>query len=80
MKGQECAGTGEEGHLIIFTRARSAHEEKKRREKEGRKKERLSQADRRFRNYILKKLVGLRKMICHHVHAIRQDDEYGAYG
>ncbi|GAB6865761.1 hypothetical protein [Bacteroides acidifaciens] len=37
MKGQECAGTGEEGHLIIFTRARSAHEEKKRREKEEKK-------------------------------------------
>ena len=54
MKGQAYAGTGEEGHLIIFTRARSAHEEKKRREKEERKKERLSQADRRFRNYILK--------------------------
>ena len=23
-----CAGTGEEGHLIIFTRARKAHEER----------------------------------------------------
>lgn len=54
MKGQAYAGTGEEGHLIIFTRAREENEEKKRREKEGRKKERLSQADRRFRNYILK--------------------------
>ena len=38
MKGQECAGTGEEGHLIIFTRAREENEEKKRREKEERKK------------------------------------------
>lgn len=29
MEGQACAGTGEEGHLIIFTRARKANEEKK---------------------------------------------------
>lgn len=38
MKGQAYAGTGEEGHLIIFTRAREENEEKKRREKEERKK------------------------------------------
>ncbi|WP_289752138.1 hypothetical protein [Bacteroides acidifaciens] len=37
MKGQACAGTGEEGHLIIFTRAREENEEKKRREKEEKK-------------------------------------------
>ena len=38
MKGQACAGTDKEGHLIIFTRAREENEEKKRREKEERKK------------------------------------------
>lgn len=37
MKGQAFAGTDKEGHLIIFTRARSAHEKKKRREKEEKK-------------------------------------------
>lgn len=74
MKGQACAGTGEEGHLIIFTRARSAHEE-------GRKKKRTAFTSRqKIQELQTKKLVGLRKMICHHVHAIRQDDEYGAYG
>ena len=81
MKGQAYAGTGEEGHLIIFTRARSAHEEKKRREKEGRKKKRTAFTSRqKIQELHTKKLVGLRKMICQHVHAIRQDDEYGAYG
>ena len=79
MKGQACAGTGEEGHLIIFTRARSAHEEKKRREKEEKKNGFHKQTE-DSGIYILKKLVGLRKMVCHHLHAIRQDGEYGAYG
>ena len=54
MKGEACAGTGEEGHLnYIHTCARRERREETKRE--GRKKkERLSQADRRFRNYILK--------------------------
>ncbi len=80
MKGQACAGTGEEGHLIIFTRAREENEEKKRREKEGRKKRTAFTSRQKIQELHTKKLVGLRKMICHHVHAIRQDDEYGAYG
>lgn len=79
MKGQACAGTGEEGHLIIFTRAREENEEKKRREKEEKKNGFHKQTE-DSGIYILKKLVGLRKMICHHLHAIRQDGEYGAYG
>ena len=38
MNGKACAGTGEQGHLIIFTCARYAHGERMKKE-EGRKKE-----------------------------------------
>ena len=80
MKGQECAGTGEEGHLnYIHTCARRERREETKRE--GRKKKRTAFTSRqKIQELHTKKLVGLRKMICQHVHAIRQDDEYGAYG
>ena len=39
MNGKACAGTGEQVHLIIFTCARYAREERMKNE-EGRKKER----------------------------------------
>ena len=39
MNGKACAGTGEQGHLIIFTCARYAHEVRTRKKnEEGRKK------------------------------------------
>ena len=84
MKGQAFAGTDKKGHLIIFTRARSHVRAKrtKRRNEERRKKEKRTAftSRQKIQELHTKKLVGLRKMICHHVHAIRQDDEYGAYG
>ncbi len=46
MNGKACAGTGEQGHLIIFTCARHAHEVRARRKnEEGRKKKRKKEKE-----------------------------------
>lgn len=46
MIGKACAGTGEQGHLIIFTCARYAHEVRARRKnEEGRKKKRKKEKE-----------------------------------
>lgn len=71
-------GRGRTPYYIHTCARRERREETKR---EGRKKKRTAFTSRqKIQELHTKKLVGLRKMICHHVHAIRQDDEYGAYG